>query len=284
LTLLKTLAAVSLLLLAGCALRADVRPVSIPGTAAILSRLESRKFPDSFRSIVLVEADAPGDEGVMSPLRDVLTEAGESYVGKAVLLWRRPASLRMEFLSPFGSPVFVVAAGRGNLTALSISRGVYYTGPADTETMAKWLGLPVSPRLMVRILGGELPAVNREAPGAARTRWDEEAKLIRLDLPPGAGLGRRQAAFLEPGSLEPRWVLIGEAGAAIEVRYGPFTSHEGGRRPSWAELRDRRRGRRLRVHMTEKSARPEKVISPELFELPIPPGARVIPLFPGVGR
>ncbi len=239
----------------------------------------------------MVEAAAPGDKSDMSPLRDVLTEAGENYVGKAVLLWRRPASLRLEFLSPFGSPVFVVVAGGGNLTTFSVSREVYYTGPADTGTMAKWLGLPVSPRLLVRILGGELPVVKREGAGGARSRWDgarsrwdEAAGLIRLDLPPGAGLERRQTAFLEPGRLEPRRVLIGEAGAAIEVRYGPFIDDGSERRPSWAELRDRGGGRRLRVHMTEESVRPEGKLSPGLFELEIPAGARVIPLFPDVGR
>lgn len=267
--------------LTGCAIGEKAPRLDLPALREVVSRLRSRKNPSAFRSIVFVEVDIP-EEGSASPLDEIFSESGKTFSGKAVLLWKAPHLLRMEFLSPFGSPAFIVAVSKEQIRAYSVPQGRYYAGKADTESMARWLGLPVSPSLMLRVLQGGLPVLNDEAGSFARLARDDEAGGLRLEVPPGAGLDRRQVAILDSVRLEPRRVLIGEEGAAIQVRYGPFRKVGAAFRPEWAEMKDLRSGRRVRIVMEEKGEGGD--VPPDLFRLNIPPGARVVPLFRGGGR
>lgn len=274
---------VLLLVLAGCAYKGSDAPARLPLVAEIDTRLRSRKFPASFRALVFVEVDSISEESSLSPLRDLMGGDGDTYAGKAVLLWERPNSLRMEFLSPFGAPVFVVVAARGDLRAFSVARGRYYEGRADSETMAKWLGLPITPGLMVRILQGALPFLGGEVE-AARVRWDEGSGAVRLESPPGAGLERRQVALLDPVRFMPGRVLLGERGAELDIRYGEFQRTGKYVRPLWVEFRDPRRGRRVRIQMNEEKPSLGDALPAGLFRLEIPIGALVAPLSRGSGR
>ncbi len=266
--------------LTGCAVGEMARRPDLPAPREVVSRLLSRKNPSAFRSIVFVEIDIP-EEGSASPLQEVFSEGGTTFAGKAVLLWKAPYFLRMEFLSPFGSPVFIVAVSKEQIRAYSVPQDRYYVGRADSESMARWLGLPVSPSLMLRVLQGGIPSLNDEARSAASLAWDDETGGLRLEVPPGAGLERRQVAILDSARLEPRQILIGEEGAAIQVRYGPFRKVGAALRPEWAEMKDLRSGRKVRVVMEEEGEGGD--ISAEIFRLNIPPGARVVPLFRGGG-
>jgi hypothetical protein len=276
-------AVVLLLILVGCAYEGSDVPASLPLVAEINVHLRSRKFPTSFRSIVFVEVDSTSEESSVSPLQDLMGGEGGTYAGRAILLWRRPDSLRMEFLSPFGSPMFVVVAAKGELRAFSVARGRYYEGRANSETMAKWLGLPVTPDLMVRILQGALPFLGGEV-AAARVRRDNGSDAIRLELPPGAGLDRRQVALLDQVGFMPSRVLLGERGAELDIRYGEFKRTGKYVRPLWVELRDLRRGRRIRIHMNDENSTPGEALPDDLFRLEIPVGALVAPLSRESGR
>ena len=272
-----------LLVLAGCSARDPIPQSPLPQTEEVVSRLRTRRLPLSFRSIVHVGLESLPGRDSASCSEDIWAEGGDEFSGKAVLLWKMPDALRMEFLSPFGSPLFVVVAGENRLRAYSVADRRFFVGRADSETMAKWLGLPITPALMVRILRGGLPALNDEA-AAARMGWDQEAGLVRLDLPPGAGLDRRQEVYLDPRRWEPRRVRIGEEGADLWVRYGPFVRTGEGRRPIWVELEDIRRGRRLRFDMGPKGGGTAGKFSDDLFRLEVPAGATVVPLMSGADR
>lgn len=258
-------------------------PPRLPLATEIDAHLRSRKFPVSFRSLVFVEVDSISEESSFSPLRGLMGGEGDTYAGKAVLLWKRPDSMRMEFLSPFGAPMFVVVASKGELRAFSVARGRYYEGRADSETMAKWLGLPVTPDLMVRILQGALPFLGGEVE-AARVRRDEGSGAIRLESPPGAGLDRRQMALLDRVRFMPSRVLIGERGVELDIRYGEFQRMGKYVRPLWVELRDSRRGRRVRIHMNDEKPSLGEALPDDLFRLEIPVGALVAPLSRKSGR
>ncbi|MBT3434204.1 MAG: hypothetical protein HOC91_15290 [Nitrospinaceae bacterium] len=274
---------VLLLVLAGCAYKGSDAPVRLPLAAEIDTHLRSRKFPSSSRSLVFVEVDSTSEESSFSPLQDLMGGEGDTYAGKAVLLWKQPASLRMEFLSPFGAPMFVIVAAKGELRAFSVARGRYYEGRANSETMAKWLGLPITPSLMIRILQGALPYLGGEV-GAARVGRDEEGGAVRLELPPGAGLDRRQVAHLGRKNFMPDRVLLGERGAELEIRYGDFRRTGKYVRPLWVELRDSRRGRRVRIHLNDENPSLGETLPDDLFQLEIPVGALVAPLSKGRGR
>ncbi|MEE9239886.1 MAG: hypothetical protein V3U53_01720, partial [bacterium] len=173
-----------------------------------------------------------------------------------MLLWKAPDALRLEILSPFGSPVFAVVAKGARLRALSIARGRYYVGRTDRESMARWLGLPVSSAMMLRILQGRVPVLNGEGLDDARLGWNSEMGALRLEIPLEIGRIRRQVAFLDLKTLEPRRVRFGEQGAALDVRYGPFRRIGEGRVPEWVVIEDLGRGHRVRFQMLKGDKRP----------------------------
>jgi len=276
-------AVAALLVLAGCSYREQIRESPLPKATEVVSRLRARRLSISFRSIVRVELESLQEGNSDSHSEGFWAEGRDEFTGKMVLLWKMPSALRIEFLSPFGSPVFVVVAFENRLRAYSVPDRRFFVGRADSETMAKWLGIPIAPALMIRILRGDLPALNDGAV-AARVGWDQEVNLVRFDLPAGAGLDRRQEAYLDPRRWEPRRVRIGEEGAAIWIRYGPFVRFGAEHRPLWVELEDVPRGRRLRLDIGPKGSEASGKFPDDLFWLDIPPGAAVFPLLPGAGR
>jgi len=82
----------------------------------------------------------------------------------------------------------------------------------------------------------------------------------------------------------PSRVLLGERGAELDIRYGEFKRTGKYVRPLWVELRDLRRGRRIRIHMNDENFTPGEALPDDLFRLEIPVGALVAPLSRESGR
>ncbi len=73
-----------------------------------------------------------------------------------VLLLRAPASLRFEALSPFGTPVLVVAADPKTLTLWEVADERAYIAPATAEANRRWLGLALGGEDLVALLSGRV--------------------------------------------------------------------------------------------------------------------------------
>ncbi len=261
---------------AGCAIREPPRPAFLPVASDAVARIRARKLLPAYRALVAIEVRvAPAAGGLLG---DEFGRQGASYAGRAVLLWKSPASLRLEPLSPLGAPLFVVVAKEEELRAFSAARGRYYFGRADAEGMARLVGVPLESALLVRLLQGALPVLGGTQPEGAHLGWDEDAGGARLELPPGAGLGRRQVVWLDPVAWVPRSARIGEEGAAVEVRYGPFRRLGVGSLPEWMEVTGPRGVGRMRIEFSLSDEAGEAEIPDGLFELPIPRGALVVPL------
>jgi outer membrane lipoprotein-sorting protein len=73
-----------------------------------------------------------------------------------VLLLRAPSSLRFEALSPFGTPIIVVAGDEKTLTVWEVLDDKAYALPASPDANRRWLGLAMGIDELVALLSGRV--------------------------------------------------------------------------------------------------------------------------------
>ena len=244
----------------------------MPTYAEVLRDAASRKGPSHFRGVVAVDLLLPAE-----PVEGA-TQTDGGFAGKAVLLWQIPDSLRIEPLSPFGSPLYVVASRRGVLRIFSVRRGRFYEGAASARTMRQWIGVPLGPALLLRALQGRFPVMEEGDARRGRLSWDWRAQAIRLELPPARPEGVQQTLWLDSKTRDLVKVRLGEGEARIEILYGEFRRSPRGRLPVSVTVEQVSSGRMLRVKVLEEIPSTGESLPLDLFELSIPPGAPVIPL------
>src|SRR2546422_1031183 len=96
-----------------------------------------------------------------SPARRALADTARNGGGerrrlRGFLLVRAPSSIRSEALPPFGPPLLLVAIHEGQVTAYNAVKNEAHVGPANAETVAKVLGLPLNPEDLVAALAGRV--------------------------------------------------------------------------------------------------------------------------------
>jgi outer membrane lipoprotein-sorting protein len=128
------------LALAGCATAPPRQPVEAEARRALeLLGERLREFSD-LRALADVAVQKGGE-------RQRLTFA---------LLVQGPDSLRLEALSPFGQPYYLVVVHAGQLTAYDAAKNEALVGPATAETIARVLGLPLEAGDLVAVLAGHV--------------------------------------------------------------------------------------------------------------------------------
>ncbi|PYO38018.1 MAG: hypothetical protein DMD86_01340 [Candidatus Rokuibacteriota bacterium] len=154
--------------------------------------------PDAAAAHALLERRWEGFRDLRS-LAEITVRRGDRVERLAgVLLLRAPASLRLEALSPFGTPVLVVAGDARALTVWEVLGERAYLFPASPDATRRWLGLALGPDELVAILSGhvlpikdplavELQAADEMGPSLA-LRGAEAAQRIWFD--PASGRAR----------------------------------------------------------------------------------------------
>lgn len=147
-------------------------------------------------------------------LADVtLQKRGERQRLTGVLLVKGPDSVRFEALSPFGQPYFLVVVHAGRLTAYDAAKNEALVGPANAETIARVLGLPLDADDLVAVLAG------RAAP-------PKDLRVAEL-LPPDArgpslnlvGAVQRQRVWMDLETGEVRQVEIVGGRVPVTIIY-----------------------------------------------------------------
>ncbi len=143
------------MMLAGCARAAAPRPFPPPAGEADISRLthamvERDRALQSLSTGALMEYSGGGHDHI---------KAHEQIIA------RRPASLRIEAMSPFGVAL-VVAANGDKLRIFDPSKNVLMSGAANAATLARFTRIPMEPRDAVALLMGTVPAVQDLEPDA----------------------------------------------------------------------------------------------------------------------
>ena len=80
--------------------------------------------------------------------------------GTQVILAEKPDRLRAETLSPFGSPLLLLAADGEELGVLLPTRNLYYTGAATPVNLGRFVRIPLRLADLVSILLYQPPMIN----------------------------------------------------------------------------------------------------------------------------
>ena len=94
-------------------------------------------------------------EALSSSITMEFSKAGFSKTIDANAAFEVPDKLRVEILPPaIGPPVLLLVMKDGNLRVLNRPERVFYTGEASSENILQLLGLPLSPKQLMRWLTG----------------------------------------------------------------------------------------------------------------------------------
>jgi len=162
---------------------------------------------------------AERDRALESLQTDAVMEytSGDDHVkAREEIAVRRPASLRVEAMSPFGVAL-IVAAQDTNLQIFDPSKNTLMHGTADAATLARFARIPMAPRDAVGLLMGVVAEARDVAvPASVASEGDETVLLY--DQPHGT---RRELGFAS-GQLA--MVRERASGGAInyEIRYSDY--------------------------------------------------------------
>lgn len=181
-----------------------------------------------------------------------------------VLLLRAPASLRFEALSPFGTPVLVVAADPQTLTLWEVADERAYIAPATPEANRRWLGLALGGDQLVALLSGRVVPLSDPL----------EADLLPPDaMGPSlslAGPDGKQRIWFDPATGQARQV---EWTGGKNPARATFHPAEPAAPP--AGLRLAALDGSLDVLITYKDPRMNTGFDPALLTLTVPEGVRI---------
>jgi outer membrane lipoprotein-sorting protein len=239
----------SALVLAGCASVPPARPPVAPEALAARATLEQRweEFHD-LRSLAEIK----------------IRRKNRVQRLTGVLLLRAPSSLRFEALSPFGTPVYVVAGDAKALTVWEVLEQRAYVLPTSPEASRRWLGLAIGADELVAILAGrvlpwrdaqviELLAPDGTGPSLS-LRGEHGVQRIWFDAETGRA---REVQWTETAN--PARVVFAETSAASPPAGVTLTTLDG----------------KLEVQVTYRDPRMNTAFDPDLLKLSVPEHVKI---------
>src|SRR5712672_2484129 len=85
---------------------------------------------------------------------------------------KRPASLRIEALTPMGDPAAVLVADQGRFALLDLRSNVFYRGPATPENLSRLIPVPLRDDELVSLVLGAMPPLPGARPLEAHRAGD----------------------------------------------------------------------------------------------------------------
>lgn len=194
--------------LVGCA---AVRPAP-PATAPI----------PSDRATALVRRWAaeweafPGLRGAI----DLTAKSARGNDRVAAVLLVAPTALRLEVAAPFGLAALVATAGPDEITIYRVLERRAQRGPPSPAAVARWLGVPLAPETLIRLLVGNVPtpadpgAITVDNTPSPHLTWTEAGARYRVWVASDGRPARLllQAAGGERLTAEFAWIAGGGLG------------------------------------------------------------------------
>jgi len=180
-----------------------------------------------------------------------------------LLLRSEPPALRFEALSPFGTPVLIVAGDPKSLTLWEVLDNRAYIAPASPEANRRWLGLALGGEDLVALLSGrarplpEATAVDLLAP-------DEAGPSLRL-----IAAGGEQRIWFDPATGQPRQVeWTGKNPARVTFTPAPADGPPAG-------LKLQTPDGALQVTVAYRDPKMNVALDPALLSLTVPENVRI---------
>jgi outer membrane lipoprotein-sorting protein len=242
--------------ISGCA-TLPVLPLHPPPAEDLLKQVEARRqVPQGLKGLAWVKVSSPG----------------KNFQAQQVLFVQRPAFLRSESLGPLGTPqLYLVTDGR-ELSIYDPGENRYYRGPATASHLSSALPVLLAPEEAVAFLLGGLPLIDHET---SSLRADREKGLWVLDLVSTAR-GERQSLWVHPQSFQILRAESHRAGSSRCLTFSDFEPVQGISFPKRTQLTSLEPKGQISVEYQEVELNPGW--KNEDFQLPVPMGARFIPL------
>jgi hypothetical protein len=162
---LGALAVLVALLGSGCATVPERRPPILGGVPAGEADTLTRRWEGQWREF----------RGLRGAVDLTVVRRGQAQRSAGALLLS-PTHLRFEVITPFGFPAVIVTVGPDRLLVVSPGERKAWTARPTPEALARWVGVPVPPDTLIRLLAGAVPP---PPPGAAiRVEEDRGPHLV----------------------------------------------------------------------------------------------------------
>ena len=118
---------------------------------------------------------------VQGMARAKVSSPQQSGGGTQVVLAELPDHFRAETLSPFGTPLLLLAANGSELGVLMPTQNLFYAGQASPENLARFTRMPLKPEDLVKLLLYRPPLITEKV--AATYQLSEGGWLVELRNP-----------------------------------------------------------------------------------------------------
>jgi len=243
-----------LLLAASLSACATVPPAPAPPPIAEEARAALARIEQHRRSLVDLRS-----------LADITVRRGgrAQRLSGVMLLLSETSSLRFEALSPFGTPVLIVAGDPRSLTLWEVLDNRAYLAPASPDANRRWLGLALGGEDLVALLAARA----RPLPDPTRVEMvgpDETGPSVRL-----TGHDVEQRIWFDPASGQARQVeWTGKNPARVTFTPTPLEAPPAGLRLATPDGT-------LRVSVTYRNPKMNTGLDPELLKLTVPEHVKI---------
>jgi hypothetical protein len=135
---------------------------------------------------------------------------GGHFKAREQMIVRRPASLRVEAMSPLGVAL-VVAADGGQIAVFDPGKNTLMRGPATAETLERFARIPMAPQQAVRLLLALAPDSAMLAMPPSSQTGDASTKVLTY--------ARADGAIDELGFTDDQLTLVREKSPSGQVTY-----------------------------------------------------------------
>lgn len=142
--------------------------------------------------------------------------------GKLYIFGEMPDRLRMELVSPFGSPLTVLTVSNGRFALHDLREGRFLEGPAEPCNIARLVRIPLPPEDVSRILIGHTPIVE----GLSEIRWSTKGRYV-VDIKDGDVHQTLEIGTREEGLPLHRSVVRDDRGVLFSISNSHFGLVEG---------------------------------------------------------